>query len=133
MLFLTLVIGLALTPHASADALLAKGRKLTVDGQHELAIFTFGQALLVDPRMARAYSGRGYAKLRAERLDGTRDDFARAAELEPDPKFQALVWNHMGQVDELAGDLTRANADYERALTFAPNQSASEALARLRK
>jgi len=126
------LIALLLMPHEPASTLLDRGRKLTVERSYELAIWTFGQALVRDPTMARAYSGRGYAKLSAKRLDGTHADFERAASLEPDAKFQALVWNHMGQVDELAGDATTAIGEYERALTYAPNKSASEALKRLK-
>jgi len=117
----------------TAATLVAKDRKLTTAKHFAGAIAAFDAAIAKDPGAASAYSGRGYAKLRAH--DATaKADFQKALELETkDVGCQAAVWFNLGLIAEGDKDLAGAKAAYEKSSALKPNGAVNKALERVSK
>lgn len=114
-----------------ARAKLDEGRRLTRAGDHATAIATFDAAIAKDPKLARAWSERGYAKLLAGDLAGAKADLEAALPLDEGAAFKAAVHYNLGQVAERGGDVTAAKAAYEASLALRDHETVRKALARL--
>ncbi len=111
---------------------LAEGRRLTREGRTTEALAAFDAAIQASPALARAWSGRGFAKFGAGDLEGAEADFQHALKLEDAPKFQGVVFYNLGQIAEKKGDTKAAIAAYEKAVQLAPSKAASARLEALR-
>lgn len=116
----------------SLKELIDAGRKATQVKDYAAAIASFGQAIEKDGKAARAWSGRGYARLLAEDLDAAKQDLDKALTLDADPSFQAAVWYNLGLVAEKKGDTDAARAAYGKANTLKPSRAAQGKLESLR-
>lgn len=125
------------TPEQLADANAAQakvneGRKLTRDKQYAEAIAAFDEALRRSgDKLARAWSGRGYAKLLAGDEAGARSDFERALALDDDAKFQAAIYFNLGELAEGQKDKAKAIEAYRKALALNPTDAAKKRLEKL--
>ncbi|MCC6625355.1 MAG: tetratricopeptide repeat protein [Deltaproteobacteria bacterium] len=117
----------------SAQTMLADARKLVAQKKYPMAIGTYNMAINLDPKLARAYSGRGYAYLlEGQTLDLAKADFDKALELDATPEFQAQVWFNLGQVAEKKKDTEGARAAYTKSLALRPHEGVQKALDRLK-
>ena len=87
------------------------------------AIAAFSAAIEKDAKAARAWSGRGYAKLLAGKVDEADQDFDKALLLDNDDTFQAAVWFNKGLVAEKRGDKETARSHYETAKSKKPSKA----------
>lgn len=113
--------------------LVESGRKLSREKDYAGAIAAFDKAIAAEPRHARAWSGRGFAKLGNDDLAGAKADFEQALTLEDAPKFQAAVYFNLGEIAEKQGDLATARSHYEKANTLSPSDAAQKRLEVLEK
>jgi len=104
------------------------GRKHTREKDYGSAIHEFDAAIKSDPKLAVAYSGRGYAHLLAGHLGEARADFQAALEHDERPHFQAAVHFNLGQLAERSGDREAARAAYARSLELRSTKAAQAAL-----
>lgn len=117
---------------AAGEAKLGEGRKATREKRWADAVKAFDEAIAGAPTLARAWSGRGYAKLLAGDLDGAKADFDKALELEQAPKFQAAVWFNLGELALRKKDEAAAKAAFTRANALAPSDAAKKQLDKLK-
>jgi len=112
------------SPAVDAAGMVKRGRELTRDNKLDDAISTFTTAIELDAKMARAWSGRGYARLRAGDLEGSAADFKQALTLDDSAKFQGAVYFNLGELAEKQGDGTAAVKHYENGNKLAPSAAA---------
>lgn len=117
----------------SPTTLIETGRKLSRDKDYAGAITAFDKAIAAEPKLARAWSGRGFAKLGQDELAGAKADFEQALTLEDAPKFQAAVFFNLGQIAEKQNDPTAALSHYEKANTLSPSNAAKKRIEALQK
>ncbi len=117
---------------ATVLAKVNEGRALTKAKRYADAIGAFDVAIAMDSASARAWSGRGYAKLLAGDLQGAEADLREALKHDASAKFQAAVSFNLGEVAERRGDRAAAVRHYERALELAPSDAARRRLEALR-
>ncbi len=117
---------------AGASAKLAEGRKATKEKRYPDAIKAFDEAIAGAANMARAWSGRGYAKLLSGDLVAAKADFAQALTLDATPKFQAAVHFNLGELALRQKDLAGAKASFTKANELAPSDAAKRQLERLK-
>lgn len=116
----------------AAQAKVNEGRKLTRDKRYAEAIAAFDEALkLSGDKLARAFSGRGYAKLLAGDTAGARSDFEKALALDGDAKFQAAIYFNLGELAEGEKDKAKAIEAYRKALELNPTDAAKKRLEKL--
>lgn len=108
---------------ASVVALIKDARKATAEKRYDDAIAAFSAAIEKDAKAARAWSGRGYAKLLAGKVDEADQDFDKALLLDNDDTFQAAVWFNKGLVAEKRGDKETARSHYETAKSKKPSKA----------
>lgn len=120
---------------ANADAapLINKGRKLTGAKKYAAAISAFTTAIRKDPKAARAWSGRGYARLLAGQLDKAARDFDHALTLDATDVYHAAVWFNLGKIAEKQGKLKPAKRAYAKANRLKPSKAAEKALKAVQK
>ncbi len=98
-----------------------RGLAFSEQGELELAIEEFSQAIALDPQYAEAYNGRGNAFFGTGDLGQALADFEQAIAL--DPQLASAYYNR-GVAFQNMGELDRALSDYEQVLeldpTFAP-------------
>lgn len=116
----------------AAQAKVDEGRKLTRDKRYPEAIAAFDEALKrSSDKLARAWSGRGYAKLLAGDEAGAQSDFDRALGLDDDPKFQAAIYFNLGELAEGRKDNDKAIEAYRKALALNPTDAVKKRLDKL--
>jgi tetratricopeptide (TPR) repeat protein len=118
-------------PGDAARARVDEGRGLSRRGDFPAAIAAFDAAIAADARLAVAWSGRGYARLRAGDLAQARTDLEKALTLDERPAFQAAVWFNLGQLAETAGKPDEARAAYRKSQALRATKQVEAALAAL--
>lgn len=120
-----------LTVPSEAQARIDEGLRRTREERFPEAIAAYDAAVAADPSLARAYFGRGYARLVANDLKKARDDLEEALRRDSRPQFQAAVLFHLGQVAEKLGNRKAARMAYERSLALREARPVQRALAAL--
>lgn len=115
-----------------ARAKLDEGRRLTRSGDYDQAIARLDAAIGLDPKLSRAWSERGYAKLLKGDLAGAKADLEAALPLDEGAAYRAAVHYNLGQLAERSGDPKAAQAAYEASLALRDNETVRKALAKLR-
>ncbi len=115
----------------AANAKLAEGRKATKEKRYGDAIAAFDAAIAASEKLARAWSGRGYARLLNGELDLAKADFDKALSLEGTPKFQAAVYFNLGEVALAKKDTAAAKEAFTKANELSPSDAAKKQLDRL--
>jgi len=115
-----------------ANAKLAEGRKATKEKRYLDAIKAFDEAIAGSATLARAWSGRGYAKLLSGDLAGAKVDFDQALTLDATPKFQGAVHFNLGELALRNKDVVAAKAAFTKANQLAPSDAAKKQLERLK-
>ena len=110
----------ALRAGAHPDALASLGTLALAEQQTDEAIAQFDRALDTNPHIARAWIGRGLARLMRKDANAAAADLDRGAELFDD---HAGSWIAAGWAHVMAGDLDQAGQRFERALA-ADNEDA---------
>ena len=118
---------------ADAKPFINKGRKFTKQKKYDEAIKAFTTAIRKDPKAARAWSGRGYALLKAGKLKRAQKDFDHALTLDATDKYHAAIWFNLGQIAEQRGKLRMAKRAYQKAYTLRPSKAAENALNAVKK
>lgn len=119
--------------NGGADAKVAEGRKATKEKRYAEAIAAFDAAVALQAGHARAWSGRGYAKLLSGDAVGAKADFEHALTLDSDAKFQAAIYFNLGELAEQAKDKSGAISAYEKVIELAPSDAAKKRLKKLRE
>jgi tetratricopeptide (TPR) repeat protein len=84
------------------------------------AIACFTEAIGLEPRLALAYLGRAYARLRAEDYDGALADFQQATDLDPTVADNKEFYYGRGVAYFKQGNLSSALPDLDRTLAMDP-------------
>jgi tetratricopeptide (TPR) repeat protein len=85
-------------------------------GDFERAMADFNEAIRLDPRLARAFAGRGGAWAKQGNADRAIADFNQAIQLDP---YDALALKARGAAFSYKGDNDRALVDLTRAIQLA--------------
>jgi tetratricopeptide (TPR) repeat protein len=112
---------------ATARAKLAEARTLTRAKDYVGGIAAFDAAIAADPKMARAWAGRGYAKLLAGELDAAKKDCTHALTLDDTPGFQASVHYNLGLIAQQQGKTAVAKKAFRTSLDLRPNDEVLKA------
>lgn len=115
----------------AANAKLAEGRKATKEKRYTDAIAAFDAAIAASDKLARAWSGRGYAKLLAGEHEAAKADFDKALSLDATPKFQAAVYFNLGELALAKKDRAAAKEAFTKANALSPSDAAKKQLERL--
>lgn len=118
--------------NAGANDKLAEGRKATKEKRYPDAIKAFDEAIAASATLARAWSGRGYAKLLNGDGAGAKTDFEQALTLDATPKFQAAVYFNLGELAMRNKDVAAARAAFTKANELSPSDAAKKQLGRLK-
>jgi tetratricopeptide (TPR) repeat protein len=105
------------------DKLIDEGRKLTREKKYAEAIAAFDTAIAASEKAARAWSGRGYAKMLAGELGDAKTDLEKALELDTTPKFLSAVHFNLGEIAEKLKDDLKALEHYEKAHELNPSEA----------
>jgi tetratricopeptide (TPR) repeat protein len=108
---------------------LERGRAATVRGELAEAERAFDEALSARPHDARALAERGYARLRAERLDEADADLAAAQGHVADNTLSAQVYYNRGLIAEKRGQAVLARDYFAFSLDANPTAAARRKLA----
>jgi tetratricopeptide (TPR) repeat protein len=108
-----------------------EGRKHTRAGDLDEAIAAFDKAIALDAKLAQAFSGRGYAKLRKGDHEGAKKDCEKALALDDAANFQAAVWFNLGLIAEAQGKRDEARAAYVKSKGLRDTKQVQAALAAL--
>jgi len=96
---------------------IVRGDRGLANGEYQQAVDDFGRAIDVDPRLASAYGGRGFAFTRLGDWQRAIADYDRAIELEPQ---YAGTYHDRGVAYERMGDYQRALDNYGQAVELDP-------------
>ena len=110
---------LARTYHGQADLLRDTGRPKEAEQVYREALFSYGNAIELDPNNSVHWHGRADVYFEMEQWDQALADFSKAVEL--DPK-DAELWNRRGDTYRDMGKLAEAIADYSRAVSLQPDE-----------
>jgi len=113
---------------AAAREKTAEGREATRFGRLADAVAAFREAVALDPALAPAYSGLGYALLMTGELDEARVALEQALRRDETPAFRAQVLYNLGRVAEARGDTAAAREAYQRSLALRPHDVVQKAL-----
>lgn len=117
--------------HADAMKLVSQGRRLTREEDYDGAIVAFDDAIALEEDLPSAWSGRGYAKLLAGKLDAAEPDLERALKLAEGPKIQAMVLYDLGLLAEKRGNRAAAVEAYRESLGLRDNETVRSVLEKL--
>ncbi|MGW2523319.1 tetratricopeptide repeat protein [Streptomyces sp. NPDC001617] len=90
-----------------------RGVELGGAGRHAEALTEFDHALALDPELAAAYHGRGYARAQGGDYAGAIVDLSRADELAPGKATTLML---RGEYQRLTGDCAAAVRDLDQAI-----------------
>ena len=114
------------TPEKTARDWFEKGEELSMNGSTEEALAAYERAVELDPKMAEAWTGRGYAKSRLAFIDkdpaGYKEallSFERAIELN---RSQSMAWNGKATLLSMMGRYDEAVDAYDASLEMDPLQ-----------
>ena len=114
------------TPEETARDWFEKGEELMVNGSTEEALAAYERAIELDPEMAEAWIGKGYAKSRLAFIDkdpaGYNEpllSFERAIELN---RSQSQAWNGKATLLSMMGRYDEAVEAYDASLEIDPLQ-----------
>ena len=114
------------TPEKTARDWFEKGEELSMNGSTEEALAAYERAVELDPEMAEAWIGRGYAKSRVAFIDkdpaGYNEallSFERAIELN---RSQSMAWNGKATLLSMMGRYYEAVDAYDASLEMDPLQ-----------
>src|SRR5258708_18575576 len=88
-----------------------------IKGEHDRAISDFTRSIELSPQQARAFVGRGYARMRKGDPDGALADYTSAIDLNP---RSFLAFYNRAFARKQKGDLDGANATFTQALEIDP-------------
>lgn len=97
-----------------------RGSAYTRQGDLDLAIDDFTNAIRRDSRSLPAYYNRGNAYIAQEKFDQAIADFSSAISLQPD---HALSYNNRGSAYLAKGEIDRAIAEFDKALELDPKNT----------
>jgi tetratricopeptide (TPR) repeat protein len=105
----------ASVPRTARDAnrLYKQGRYLIEQENFEQAVQMFDQALQIDPNLALALNGRGYAQLRLHNYQGAISDCSQAIRLNPG---YGNAYLNRSVAKRASGDVAGAREDQHRAM-----------------
>jgi len=106
----------------------ARGFVDEAEKKYAEAIAAFDTAIRKDPNAARAWSGRGYAKLQAGQLDKAARDFDHALTLDTTANYRAAVWFNLGQIAQKKGQTKQARRAYKKSLKLKNSKAVKKAL-----
>ncbi len=109
-------------------ALIGQGRELTRKKKYTDAIEAFEQAIEIDARAARAWSGMGFALLKKRDLDKAQLAFDKALTLSASRTFQAAVYFNLGLLAKKRGDKAAARAAFEKSHEKRPTKATRKKL-----
>ncbi|MBL4688181.1 MAG: tetratricopeptide repeat protein [Nannocystaceae bacterium] len=117
-------------PSSSGDAKvkLAEGRTKSRAKDYTGAIVALDAAIAAEPKLARAWAARGYAKLLDGQFDAAQTDCERALELGEQPRFKASVHYNLGLIAQKRGDKAAAKKAFAASLALRPNKEVRKAL-----
>lgn len=108
--------------HQEASAALSVGQARLLAGDYPGAIESFSQALVLNPQLVEAYTGRGAAYWMIEELDLAFADFSQAVVLDPD---YAVGYFGRGLTYQFKGELYLAIQDLTNAINLDPDYAAA--------
>jgi tetratricopeptide (TPR) repeat protein len=113
-------------PRGAPDAnrLYRQGRYLIEQENFEQAVETFDQVLRIDPKLALALNGRGYALLRLHNYQRAVEDCSQAIRLNPN---YSNAYRNRSVARRALGDVAGAREDLHRASEL---ESVAQATAR---
>ena len=100
-----------------ADTYINRGQAHYVNRELDAAIWTFDQAIRLDPSAALAFGNRANAWLMKNNTRRALTDYDRALAIDPD---YTAAYAGRGLVYEAIGDVEKARADYLSALALEP-------------
>jgi tetratricopeptide (TPR) repeat protein/tRNA A-37 threonylcarbamoyl transferase component Bud32 len=86
-------------------------------GDFEGAITDYNKSIELNPKLVRAYNGRGNAKEAKEDLDGALADYNKAIELNPKDDE---AYNNKGDIEYEKGNLDESIDNYTKAIKYNP-------------
>jgi len=88
----------------AADAFYNSGKLYHIDGQHELAIQDYTEAIRLDPQYAIAYRGRGVVYSDLGQHQRAIQDYDKAIRIDPldaDASYnRGIAYSHLGQSEQ---------------------------------
>ena len=106
----------------SAEDAESKGESAQKNGDLDLAIANFSEAIRLDPKFTLAYNNRGLAYCMKGKLDNAIADFSEAIRL--DPKL-ALAYNRRADAYDAKRNYDKAIADSNEAIRLDPKSAAA--------
>jgi tetratricopeptide (TPR) repeat protein len=106
-------------PQTATD-LINQGSALLDNGEYDMAIAQFDEAIKQDPNDALAYADRGIGEYWKEDYEGAAADFDRALALDP---REAVVYRGKGMLAAHKGDNRQAVGHFSRALELRPDSA----------
>ena len=96
----------------AADAFYDSGKLYHIDGQHELPIQDYTEAIRLDPQYAIAYRGRGVVYSDLGQHQRSIQDYDEAIRLYPE---YAKAYNNRGLTYQSLGQVEEAERDFAKA------------------
>ena len=106
----------------SSGSYYQRGNAYQIQGELDLAIGDYNQALKLNPRLVEAYNNRGHAYSIKGELDRAIRDFDRAITLNP---IFSKAYNNRGNAHLRKGELDRAIADYNQTIKLNPSHASA--------
>jgi tetratricopeptide (TPR) repeat protein len=111
-------LDLARTYNGQADLLRDTGRLKEAEHVYREALFSYGNAIELDPNNSQHWHGRADVYWDMQQLENALADFSKAVELNPK---DAELWNRRGDTYRDMGKLAEAIANYSRAVSLQPD------------
>ncbi|MGA2262897.1 MAG: tetratricopeptide repeat protein [Acidobacteriota bacterium] len=105
----------------SPDSYMAAATRFYVDGEFDLAIESYSQALKIAPKFTEALLGRGLAYKGKGDIDNAIKDFRAIVRIDPRGKDAYTAHLIQREIFQMKGDLKSALAELDRAVAIRPN------------